>query len=287
MGPNPSDRCEAPSRFDPLPRILYHADFDLGFCGFGALIGNYEGSLEAVLPEFRDLRPPMLSTATVWDIGSSGGWDGTYVLKLATRPQAGSLGVAVKRLTWRRPGRIRLEACFTFKPEAATMEPSATDVRAVGFGLDLQDGDRRPSARRVLPHLRYLNATGGRLEQRWQFKRVRAPMHQVGPSGLTRSHFHLAPQGWEDVPDGAQRLCHNEITTKQNWHYVRIGFDLDRMAFTEFACNDRTFDAAALAPMVMDAMPNLWCMLNTFMWVETDVDRRAFLYVDSVLLSAD
>ena len=30
------------------------------------------------------------------------------------------------------------------------------------------------------------------------------------------------------------------------------------------------------------AMPNLDCMLNVAFWVETDVDKRAFLYVDSV-----
>ena len=35
------------------------------------------------------------------------------------------------------------------------------------------------------------------------------------------------------------------------------------------------------------AMPNLWCMLNPFVWVETDTDKRAFLYVDSVVLSAE
>jgi hypothetical protein len=28
-------------------------------------------------------------------------------------------------------------------------------------------------------------------------------------------------------------------------------------------------------------------MLNTAFWVETDVDKRAFLYLDSVLLSGD
>jgi hypothetical protein len=35
------------------------------------------------------------------------------------------------------------------------------------------------------------------------------------------------------------------------------------------------------------AMPNLSCMLNPFMWVEADADTRAFLYVDSVVLSAE
>ena len=32
---------------------------------------------------------------------------------------------------------------------------------------------------------------------------------------------------------------------------------------------------------------NLACMLNLAFWVETDIDKRAFLYLDSVLLSGE
>jgi len=39
--------------------------------------------------------------------------------------------------------------------------------------------------------------------------------------------------------------------------------------------------------MMIPAMANLWCMLNVLFWVETDVDKRAFLYLDSVLLSGE
>jgi hypothetical protein len=35
------------------------------------------------------------------------------------------------------------------------------------------------------------------------------------------------------------------------------------------------------------AMRNLWCMLNICFFAETDTDKRAFLYVDSVCLSGD
>lgn len=34
-------------------------------------------------------------------------------------------------------------------------------------------------------------------------------------------------------------------------------------------------------------MANLWCMLNTVFFAETDRDKRAFLYVDSVVLSGE
>ena len=39
--------------------------------------------------------------------------------------------------------------------------------------------------------------------------------------------------------------------------------------------------------MQLPAMANLWCMLNIVFWVEADIDKRAFLYLDSVLLSGE
>jgi hypothetical protein len=89
------------------------------------------------------------------------------------------------------------------------------------------------------------------------------------------------------VPGAGQRLCYNEIATKQNWHYLRLDFDLKTMSFLGFRCNDRVFDVSAIEPMRMPAMANLWCMLNLAFWVETDLDKRGFLYLDSVLLSGD
>jgi hypothetical protein len=66
------------SKFDPLFRILFYDDFDRGMGGWSELIGNYEGSLDNMLPEYADLRPPMLSTATMWDTGSAGSMAGAY-----------------------------------------------------------------------------------------------------------------------------------------------------------------------------------------------------------------
>jgi hypothetical protein len=40
-------------------------------------------------------------------------------------------------------------------------------------------------------------------------------------------------------------------------------------------------------PIRMAAMKNLWCMLNFCLFAETDTDKRAFLYVDSVCISGD
>jgi hypothetical protein len=276
------------SRFDPMERIIVYDDFDRGIQGWTSLIGNYEDTLDAVLPPYRDIRGPMLSNLSMWDTGSDGSMNGTYALKLATRPKTGSLGVAIKRLTFRHAGPIRLEAYFTFKPEASELRLSETDVRAVGVLFDFQDVDRKGSgSERVMPHLRYLNALDGEAQFRWQFKRQLEPLQDIGGTGKTRSHFHLAPEGWEDIPDGGQLLCYNEIATKQNWYYLRVDWDLSSMSYLHFQCNDRVFDVSALAPMRMPAMANLWCMLNTVFFVETDCDKRAFLYLDSVLLSGE
>jgi hypothetical protein len=276
------------SRFSPLSRIICYDDFDRGLQGWTALIGNYEDTLDSILPGFRDLRPPMLSNLTVWDTGTDGSFNGNYALKLATRPKTGSIGVAVKRLTFQEVGPLRLETYFTFKPEANELRLSETDVRAAGVLLDLQDSDAKANdPGRVMPHLRYLNALNGQAMARWQYKKDRVPMRDIGGSGKTRSHFHLSSEGWLDVPGARQRLCYNEIATKQNWHYLRLDFDLKTMSFLGFRCNDRVFDVSAIEPMRMPAMANLWCMLNLAFWVETDLDKRGFLYLDSVLLSGD
>jgi hypothetical protein len=51
--------------------------------------------------------------------------------------------------------------------------------------------------------------------------------------------------------------------------------------------DDREFDLSTFESLRMPAMKNLWCMLNVAMFTQTDVDKRAFLYVDSVCLSGD
>jgi hypothetical protein len=181
-----------------------------------------------------------------------------------------------------------MEAYVTFKPEARALKLSETGVRSLGFLFDLQSGDRAGGAERVMPHLRFLNAQGEDHVQRWQFKRAHHPFVPVAQgNGGTISHYHLAPEGWEDLPGGEQRLCYNEIATKVNWHYLRFDFDLAEMRCLAFQCNDRHFDMSGFSPMRMPAMKNLWCMLNLAFFVEANSDARAFGYIDSVCLSGD
>jgi hypothetical protein len=275
------------SRFDPLPRIISFDDFDRGFCGWTQLVGNYEHDLDTMLPGYAQHSQAMLSTLSTWDFGSHGSFDGSYALKIATKPQTGAQNVAIKRLTFRKRGPIRLEFYFTFKPEANELHLSETDVRSVGFLYDLQVGDRDADAFRIMPHLRFLNADNGKHVQKWQFKPKTTEFKPLGTENKTVTHYHLAPDGWVDLPGGEQKLCYNEIPTKVNWHYVCFDFDLSSMRTTGLRCNDRVFDVSSFESIGIPAMRNLWCMLNICLFAETDVDKRAFFYVDSVCLSGD
>lgn len=275
------------SRFDPLPRIITFDDFDRGFCGWTQLVGNYEHTLDSMLPGYAQHSQAMLSTLSNWDFGSHGGFDGSYALKLASKPRKGAQNVTIKRLTFRKRGPIRLEFYFTFKPEATELRLSETDVRSIGFLYDLQTGDQDKDAWRVMPHFRFLNALDGQHVQKWQFKRRTTKIKPIGTENKTVTHYHLSPEDWEDLPGGTQKLCYNEIPTKINWHYVRFDFDLAEMKATRFQCNDRIFDVSSYDSIRIPGMRNLWCMLNLAFFVETDTNKRSFLYVDSVCLSGD
>ena len=135
--------------------------------------------------------------------------------------------------------------------------------------------------------MRFLNAENGAHVQKWQYKSRTTPFKPIGDSDKTASHYHLAPDGWQDVPGGDQRLCYNEIPTKVNWTYLRFDFDLAGMRALSFRCNDREFDMSGCDPIRIPAMKNLWCMLNFCLFAETDVAKRAFLYVDSICISGD
>lgn len=275
------------SRFDPLPRIISHDDFARGHCGWSQLVGNYEDELDTMLPGYAQHTSAMLSTLAHWDAGSHGGMDSSYALKIATRPRPGARNVAIKRHTFRQAGVIRFEMYFTFKPEACELKLSEADVRAVGFLFDLQGSDAGAPGQRVMPHLRFLNALGGKQVQKWQYKSETEAIVPIGSENKTISHDHLSPNGWRDLPGGAQRLCYNEIPTKVNWTYLCFDFDLVAMRALAFRCNDRSFDLSGFDSIRIPAMKNLWCMLNFCIFAETDVAKRALLYVDSVCISGD
>ncbi|MCX6931279.1 MAG: hypothetical protein NTZ29_01125, partial [Verrucomicrobia bacterium] len=87
------------SKFSPLKNILFADDFDNGINGWCELIGNHDGDLNKVRKVMEDLRPPQLSNANFFDIGSHGSLSGTYSMKLATRAKAGHMAQTIKRAT--------------------------------------------------------------------------------------------------------------------------------------------------------------------------------------------
>ena len=270
------------SKYDPLSSILFYDDFDDGIQGWTELVGNYEGSLDSMLPPYRDHRPPQLSTLAMWDSGSVGSMDGMYALKIATKPKKGHQSVNIKRITFRKTQTIRLETYFCFKPEAIMMKLGDQAPRSFGFLFDLQNQKER-----VMPHVRYLNSLNGELVQEWQFKKKTQPFIKIGDENKTVSHYHLAEKDWENFPDGKQSLCYNEIATKHNWHYLRFDFNLENMQAEHLQCNDKIIDISTFDSIRINAMPNLWSMLNIAFFVETDTDQRVFGYLDSVVLSQE
>jgi hypothetical protein len=119
------------SRFDPLSRILYFDDFDDGYNGWVGLIGNYEGSLDTMLPGYAQLMQPMLSNVTHWDTGSHGAFDGTYCLKTTTRPIKGAQNVTLKRVTFEISSASSSSAISASSPKRTRCScPSSTYARS-------------------------------------------------------------------------------------------------------------------------------------------------------------
>src|SRR3546814_2353488 len=118
------------ARVSPLKHIRTYEDVDRGACGWLNLMPNYTRENFGVrnsIVEKTQWGPVMLSSATFRFPGTHGSMDGTYSLKLATRPVAnqylqppapGSISHAIKRMTThRKPGLVQMEAWYAYTPE--------------------------------------------------------------------------------------------------------------------------------------------------------------------------
>jgi len=286
------------AKFNPLSRILFYDDFDEGINGWCELIGNHDGDLDKVRAVTADLRPPQLSNCTFFDIGTHGSMNGTYALKLATRPRAGHMSQCIKRLTFVSRGLVRFEAYFAFKAEQL-FEPvegwdGNVDLSELNFGDFTFSNDVCEGDQGVRYHcaLRYLNTTDeGKLVQTWMYKTSVQPSTKMVMSGmvLPNQDYHVVhPGDWQPVPDGYQPLCYNELPSKINWHYLRWDFDTRLRRNTELQVNGKTMDLRNLPVPVYDhRYKGLNNLLNFCMDVRTHKPVRNFLYVDSVLVSVD
>lgn len=291
------------SKFNPLPRILSFDDFNQGFNGWCELVGNHDGDLDNIQPVFSDMRPAQLSTCTFFDIGTHGAMNGTYSLKLATRPRQFHQAVAIKRLTSPKNGRVQVETWFTYKAEQTfggstvgerawdgNYHPSESQFGSFTIWNDVCEGTE--PGKRYMCALRYENTNdAGEFTQRWMYKTGLHPTTRTLRSGETsaQNDVHVArPDLWVPVSNGEQQLCFNEVPTKVNWHYLRWQFDLSTRRNVVLQVNDLTLDLTGIP--ILPAQDSYWGinrLLNFCFDVRTTSAVRNFLHLDSVLISVD
>lgn len=295
------------AKFSPLKNILCYDDFDRGPCGWLNLMPNYtleHFGVRKSIVEKTQWGPVMLSSATFRYPGTHGSMDGTYSLKLATRPAVnpyeqppapGSISHAIKRLTTHRPpDLLQLEAWYAYTPEQDRWGLSEKDIRAFGVCFDMQDANSRNFV-----GLRYLNSVNGEMKKQWQYMQAADVSDEewaygtagdwckkgVDPIWYGRRYPDGATDGFKFVPGGKQELCYNESDDKINWIYLRFLYDMKKKQYVEFQSKDKIFDLRGLAPGGSAPYARIEGLLNPVIWVETDAERRAFLYVDSVVIS--
>jgi hypothetical protein len=293
-------------RYQPLPRVLCVDDFSDGFCGWQTLFPDYDGwdDYPGKHPSLDSLRRsveltlaggqrvdrklplgiravPMLTSLTSWDIGKQGSWNGNYALKIPTLARAGEKGTAVKRLTspWR--GQVRIELWFSYKAEHPDFRLGDTAIRSFMFCFDVMDlpDQASPGPPRWWPAVRYLNAENGSLIGKWQIQ--------------TKGSGGVFDGPWTDIVNGQQELAFNRSPTKYQWHYLRLTFDLATHRYIDFHCYGRDFDVADLTHVPDPPLPGYRAstdrctgLIAACLGIEAAEDRRCFLLLDSVVISA-
>jgi hypothetical protein len=298
-------------KFHPLATVLVYDDFDLGFNGWLDLTPNYVHADFAQQPSQIDLgawAPTMLSSAPMRFAASHGSMEGTYSLKLSTRPVAapyesqpvpGSMGVAIKRLSRQDPATrlIQIETWYAYTPQQDREGIGEDAIRAFGFFFDIQDEEHRWQ-----PGIRYVNSVDGALVRKWQYWKV--------ADGVTRADWCFGLEdGWEApgidslwsgrrypdgsadgfqwVPGGAQDLIYNESPDKLNWSYLRLTVDIAKREYVELQSMNRIFDLRGISPTLGPTYSSITNLINPVFFVETDSDRSVNLFLDSVVYSTE
>lgn len=306
------------NRFQPLSRILCYDIFDRGFNGWMILMPNFTEYPDFDTPPSivnKDQWPPvMLSSATYRFPGTHGSMSGTYSLKVSTRPIAnpytmppapGSMGHAIKRMSFSHPGSkyLQIECWFAYNAEQDVVDGDGAQpglhensIRAFGFGSDVQDDNNR-----FFIGCRYLNAVDGKPMRRWQYVSAAEVTDKewafgtegdwckrgIDPWWFGNRYPDGGHDGYKDVPNGTQNLIYNETDDKLNWMYFRLKVDTEKREYVEMQCKDRIFDLGHAPIVAVDKYRRIDGLINPVFWVETDTNRRVFLYVDSVVVSQE
>ncbi len=308
------------SRFNPLKYVLCYDVFNTGFNGWMTLMPNFTEYPDFDVPKTlvnKDQWPPvMLSSATYRYPGTHGAMSGTFSLKLSTRPVAnpytekpaeGSMGHAIKRLSFLRPESrfLQIECWFSYTAEQDKVDGGdrpqpglhENSIRDFGMGFDTQNRGNR-----FFTGMRYLNAVDGKMMQKWQYihsaEGVTDKEWAYGLEGdwckkgvdhwwFGRRYPNGDHDGYKDLPDGHQKLIYNETDCKLNWQYMRMKVDTLDRHYVEFQCQDRIWDMRNIKIDTVDPYRRIDNLINPVFWVSTDADRRVFLYVDSVVVSQE
>ena len=299
---------QIPAGFRPLEEVVVYDDFDRGACGWLDLTPNFteEGfRARATILDKARWGAPMLSTATFRYLGTHGSMHGTYSLKIPTKARAnpyadiplpGSMGHAIKRLArYRDWTQLQIEMFYAYTPEQDRIALGEKDIRAFGVVLDLQDDTNR-----YFPGVRYLNSVDGELKQRWQVSRAADVTDRewaygregewnkrgIDPLWYGRRYPDGSSDAWEFLEDGSQQLIYNESDDKINWQYLRLTVDLAERRYVELQSGRQVFDLSGYGFSLADPYYRIRDLMNPVVWIETDTDRRVFLYLDAVLISA-
>ena len=296
-------------KFSPLKHILTYDDFDHGTCGWLDLKPNHTQKdfrpLASIIDKTR-WGPSMLSTASFGYAGTHGSMDGIYSLKLTTHPAAaryeeppiaGSLGAAIKRMSFHRPkGQWQFETWFAYTPEQDRIGLGENAIRALGFVIDIQDDEYR-----YQPGFRYVNSVNGQLRQQWQIlqpKKVTDREWGFGSEiewakwGLDafwygKRHPDGECDGYHFLPNGKQQLCYNETDDKINWLYFRMLIDTNKREYVEMQACDKVYDLRGTKIALCAPYDRIRGLVNPLCWIEADTNRRVFQYLDSVVVSHD
>jgi hypothetical protein len=98
---------------------------------------------------------------------------------------------------------------------------------------------------------------------------------------------------WHDLDGGHQELAFNRSPTKYQWSYLRFTFDVARHEYVDLHCQGQEIDVAGrqhrMDPPLSgfrastDKCPGLIAVL---LGIEADSDKRCFLFIDSLVVSA-
>lgn len=266
-------------KYSPLERILSVDNFDDGQHGWtGYDCHDPSASTHHRVgrtPPDNARSVPQLSNLPMWDVGTYGSWD-TYALKIPTLPRAGHRGVAVKRPVSSWYKKLRVEAYFTYAADPSDFRFGETDVHSFFISFRIDDQVRN---QRWTPAVRYLNSVDGALVQKWQ--------------AMYEGSWGDADERWDDLTSGHQKLGFNRSPTKFQWHYVRLTFDLERNQYCDFNCYGKEFPVDD-RPFAVNHPPE-WSpliegrhgsLVSPAFAVEARNDKRCYLYLDSVVVSA-